>query len=102
MHTDNDTQTVTNTLALYGVHRPAYYHVRAVVRLIAYMAIIAAAILIPHAIVNTVMPYTDAELRVSLSTPCATEDSINCYWDATMGNGEGESYIDVDGRTYAW
>lgn len=33
MHTDNDTQTVTNTLALYGVkHSPTYYRVRTIVR----------------------------------------------------------------------
>jgi len=26
--------------------------------------------------------------------PCATEDSVNCYWNATsQGNGEGESFI---------
>lgn len=32
---------------------------------------------------------------------CATEDSTNCYWDAeTMGNGEGLSFIDVDGETF--
>ena len=29
---------------------------------------------------------------------CATEDSDNCFWDAeTMGNGEGRSFIVVDG-----
>jgi hypothetical protein len=28
------------------------------------------------------------------STPCATEDSTNCRWDAeTMGNGTGRSFI---------
>lgn len=33
--------------------------------------------------------------------PCATEDSTNCYWDAdTMGNGEGLSFIDIDGTVY--
>lgn len=26
--------------------------------------------------------------------PCATEDSVNCYWDAqTMGNGIGTDFI---------
>lgn len=34
-------------------------------------------------------------------TPCATEDSTNCYWDATThGNGQGRSFIDVDGTAY--
>jgi hypothetical protein len=31
--------------------------------------------------------------------PCATEDSVSCYWDGpTMGNGHGRSYtVDADG-----
>lgn len=33
--------------------------------------------------------------------PCATEDSTNCVWDAeTQGNGQGTSFIDIDGTTY--
>ena len=29
---------------------------------------------------------------------CATEDSTDCYWDATtQGNGTGTSFIDIDG-----
>lgn len=51
MHTEADTQTVTNTLALYGVHRPAYYRVRSTVRFLAYMAIVAVAFVGPHALV---------------------------------------------------
>jgi hypothetical protein len=34
-------------------------------------------------------------------TACATEDSDNCYWDAaTMGNGEGLSFVVIDGTVY--
>lgn len=34
-------------------------------------------------------------------TPCATEDSTNCYWDADLaGNGEGRSFVDIDGTAY--
>lgn len=34
-------------------------------------------------------------------TPCPTEDSMNCYWDATLsGNGEGRSFLDIDGLAY--
>lgn len=34
-------------------------------------------------------------------TPCAQEDSINCYWDAaTMGNGQGSSFVNLDGTLY--
>lgn len=29
---------------------------------------------------------------------CETEASSNCYWDATRGNGEGQSFIDIEGR----
>lgn len=33
--------------------------------------------------------------------PCWTEDSINCYWDATTrGNGAGQSFADLDGQSY--
>lgn len=33
--------------------------------------------------------------------PCPTEDSDNCYWDAaTRGNGQGTSFIVVDGVVY--
>lgn len=31
--------------------------------------------------------------------PCTTEDSANCYWDAsTRGNGQGVSFVDVAGH----
>lgn len=47
----------------------------------------------------------DAELTelwgTAVVTPCATEDSTNCYWDATlMGNGEGTSFVNVEGALY--
>ena len=33
--------------------------------------------------------------------PCPTEDSTNCYWDAsTHGNGQGISFIDLKGDLY--
>lgn len=32
---------------------------------------------------------------------CEVEDSQNCFWDAgTSGNGEGESFLDIDGKAY--
>ncbi len=38
---------------------------------------------------------------VRILTPCAEEDSHNCYWDAaTMGNGTGTSFVDIDGVLY--
>lgn len=37
----------------------------------------------------------------SLTTPCPTEDSDNCYWNAaTMGNGDGTSFVIVNGTVY--
>lgn len=33
--------------------------------------------------------------------PCITEDSENCYWDATtMGNGVGTSFVNIDGEWF--
>lgn len=33
--------------------------------------------------------------------PCASEDSTQCYWDASaQGNGQGHSFIDIGGSTY--
>lgn len=31
---------------------------------------------------------------------CVTEDSVDCYWDAERGNGQGRSFINWDGRTF--
>lgn len=34
---------------------------------------------------------------------CTTEDSIQCYWDATVqGNGQGQSFVNYDGQTIAY
>lgn len=52
MHTEYDTQTVTRTLALYGVtRRPAYYRIRSTVRFLTYTALALAAFVGPHALV---------------------------------------------------
>lgn len=38
---------------------------------------------------------------VVILEPCPTEDSDNCYWDAQrQGNGEGSSFIVLDGVIY--
>lgn len=37
----------------------------------------------------------------AVSTPCVTEDSRNCHWQADVqGNGRGRSFIDVLGIAY--
>ena len=36
-------------------------------------------------------------LVLAATTPCVTEDSTNCYWDAqSMGNGVGNSFIALE------
>lgn len=33
--------------------------------------------------------------------PCPVEDADDCYWDAArMGNGQGTSFVTIDGVTY--
>lgn len=58
MHTEYDTATVTNTLALYGVKRrsPLYRTVRGMARMIAYAAILASVTILPHVIVAIIVP----------------------------------------------
>jgi len=37
------------------------------------------------------------------ATSCPTEDSINCYWDAsTRGNGLGHSFTNIGGVNVWW
>lgn len=43
-------------------------------------------------------PVTSA-LAAALATPCATEDSHDCYW-LGGSNGLGEHFVDVAGSTY--
>jgi hypothetical protein len=53
----------------------------------------AASIPLPPAVVESLPDLT--------LVPCPTEDSHNCYWDASrMGNGTGTSFIDWNGVTY--
>ena len=38
--------------------------------------------------------------QVALLSPCMEEDSTYCYWDATKGNGSGQSFLSLgDGFT---
>jgi hypothetical protein len=39
------------------------------------------------------------EPKPGILLPCPTEDSDNCWWDATEhGNGEGLSFVVIDGK----
>ena len=73
--------------------------VQALARMAAYTALLAAVVILPHWIAYTLVPDTATG---GLSIPeCATEDSTNCYWNAaTMGNGTGNSFIDINGTAY--
>ena len=34
-------------------------------------------------------------------TPCPTEDSTGCYWDASIrGNKVGQSFVNINGNVY--
>ncbi len=38
---------------------------------------------------------------MNYSTPCVTEDSIDCTWNApTMGNGQGQSFVNIGGTVH--
>lgn len=68
--------------------------IRAMVRMAFYMTLLAAVVLIPHFIAYTIVPSVELP-------PCATEDSSNCVWDSRVqGNGQGNSFVDVDGTAY--
>jgi hypothetical protein len=42
-----------------------------------------------------------AGLEPHLLYPCPVEDAPNCYWDAaTMGNGTGRSFVNIDGEYF--
>jgi len=44
-------------------------------------------------------PIPQHPVREFPETPCVTEDSTNCFWDATIhGNGLGRSFYDIDGE----
>lgn len=48
------------------------------------------------ALANALEPADAVTIRA-----CQTEDSVNCYWRAdTMGNGEGRSFVDLNGHFY--
>lgn len=43
-----------------------------------------------------------ASIAEAMATPCATEDSDDCVWLADrMGNGEGDSFVTVEGHVFA-
>lgn len=47
------------------------------------------------------LPAATTEAPEYALTACATEDSTDCYWDAsTQGNNTGTSFVNIDGVTY--
>jgi len=54
------------------------------------------AIIITAALCAVLLSAAAGSLAAVMSTPCATEDSANCYWDAqSRGNGRGHSFISL-------
>lgn len=57
-------------------------------------------ILVPVA-ATLMCAFAVAMFGYNLLPECATEDSSNCVWYATVqGNGEGRSFIDLGGNIY--
>jgi hypothetical protein len=68
--------------------------VRAAAQFAAYTVLALAPVLGIHAIAYALVPEPTQPLPA-----CASEDSTNCVWHAdTQGNGEGRSFIDVEGK----
>lgn len=74
---------------------------RRMVQGVAYVTLLLAVVLIPHAIAYTIVPEYVYGAIADTFPACPTEDSANCVWNAaTMGNGQGNSFIDIDGTAY--
>lgn len=42
-----------------------------------------------------------ASIMAALATPCAQEDSTNCFWRADLrGNGIGDSFVNIEGHLF--
>lgn len=66
--------------------------IKAAAAFLAYTALILAVVLVPHAIAYTLVPSpAPHKAATELVRICATEDSVNCFWDASeQGNGIGQ------------
>lgn len=74
---------------------------RKLMQMLAYMAILGAVVILPHWIAYTLVPEYSYGALGELFPACITEDSHNCFWNAaTMGNGTGNSFIDINGTAY--
>lgn len=74
---------------------------RPMVQGLAYIALLGAVVLVPHAIAYAVIPEYVYGAIADAFAACPTEDSHNCFWDATIrGNGRGNSFIDIDGTAH--
>jgi len=65
------------------------------------LASVAVSMVVPghgtaHEVADTGRVVVDHQLPA-----CATEDSMNCVWDADVqGNGKGRTFVDIDGVAY--
>ena len=65
---------------------------RAAAQFAAYTVLALAVVLVPHAIAYALVPSpAPHKAATALIRVCPTEDSINCFWDASeQGNGIGQ------------
>lgn len=61
---------------------------------------VGLVIVVGLGVLGTIIVTSEAREPLPPALPaCATEDSDNCWWDATeQGNGEGLSFVVIDGE----
>ncbi|USH44460.1 membrane protein [Microbacterium phage Cassita] len=75
--------------------------IQAAARMAVYFLALAAVVITPHALAYSLFPVTATGGLTAALPACSTEDSTNCYWDATThGNGLGQSFLDINGTAY--
>lgn len=68
---------------------------------VGWLVIAFVTFLVGYAVVGCLAIVIDSMTSVVVLMPCDTEDSDNCYWDAEQqGNGEGKSFVVLDGKVY--
>lgn len=75
------------------VHNSTRDVIRAAVVSAGAIVLMATAVAVSPLVARLVISHDSPVLSTVVSTPCPTEDSTECYWDAeTMGNGIGTSH----------
>jgi len=80
------------------------HRTRLALAIVAGVALGSTVATVNHSVISVPAPATVSTVSpaalVSSLSPCATEDSRDCYWLASEhGNRSGRSFIDVGGET---